>query len=79
MKRLVSYISFPVLLIAGVAFVAFSAFYVYFDEPKGLDWIGNILLIIVLLIALKLIVEWAWSYIVRFFKWIVGFFKRKDK
>ena len=68
MKKLLSYISFPVLLIAGVAFVAFSALYVYFDEPKHLDWIGNTLLIIVLAIALKLIVEW-----------IVGFFKRKDK
>ena len=32
MKRLVSYISFPLLLIAGVVFVAFSALYVYFDD-----------------------------------------------
>jgi len=68
MKKLLSYISFPVLLIAGVVFVVFSAFYVYFDEPKGLDWIGNILIGITLAIALKLIIEW-----------IVSFFKRKDK
>ena len=68
MKKLLSYISFPVLLIAGVVFVAFSAFYVYYDEPERLDWIGNTLLIIVLAIALKLIVEW-----------IISFFKRKDK
>ena len=57
MKRLVSYISFPVLLIAGVVFVAFSAFYVYFDDPKQLDWIGNTLLGIVLLIAVKILIE----------------------
>ena len=42
--KLLSYISFPLLLIAGVAFVVFSALYVYFDEPKHLDWIGNTLL-----------------------------------
>jgi hypothetical protein len=57
MKKLLSYISFPVLLIAGVVFVAFSAFYVYFDEPKHLDWIGNTLLGIVLLIAVKILIE----------------------
>ena len=68
MKQLLSYISFPLLLIAGVVFVVFSAFYVYFDEPKQLDWIGNILIGITLAIALKLIIEW-----------IVSFFKRKDK
>ena len=57
MKQLLSYISFPVLPIAGVVFVAFSAFYVYFDEPKHLDWIGNTLLGIVLLIAVKILIE----------------------
>jgi hypothetical protein len=57
MKKLLSYISFPVLLIAGVVFVAFSASYVYFDEPKHLDWIGNTLLGIVLLIAVKILIE----------------------
>ena len=66
--KLLSYISFPLLLIAGVVFVVFSALYVYYDEPERLDWIGNTLLIIVLAIALKLIVEW-----------IISFFKRKDK
>jgi len=55
--KFLSYISFIVLLIAGVAFVVFSAFYVYFDEPKGLDWIGNTLLGIVLLIAVKNLIE----------------------
>jgi hypothetical protein len=57
MKQLLSCISFPLLLIAGVAFVVFSAFYVYFDEPKHLDWIGNTLLGIVLLIAVKILIE----------------------
>jgi hypothetical protein len=57
MKKLLSYISFPVLLIAGVVFVAFSAFYVYFDEPENLLWIGNTLLGIVLLIAVKILIE----------------------
>lgn len=60
--------SFPTLIATGILYIVFLCFYVYYDEPEQLDWIGNTLLIIVLAIALKLFVEW-----------IVGPFKDKDE
>ena len=82
MKKILSYITFTLLMIVGFIYVGYLVVYVYYDEPKQLDWIGWVLFLSILAIIFKLISEWLINLAKRVYDWlkqIYNWIKRKDK